>query len=381
MHVAFVSPFDARAIRSWSGIPYFMSRAMGAHVERVSYVTPLRRRGSLGAAAQTAARKLRHRLRGEPYYPIHTEAVARVMAEEAAEGLARLRPDAVLAPSSLPVAYLDAGCPTAFWTDATFESMLHFYEGYGALPEDNLLEGHRVEGAALARSRFALYASDYAARSARHYYGAAPERVHVVPFGANLDRVPDAAVSAAIDARPTDACRLLFLGVDWVRKGGDVAVLVADAMNRAGLPTTLDVVGLTPRLDRPRPYVHAHGFISKETPEGRARLERLILEAHALVMPVRAEAFGCVFCEASAFGLPSVTTTAGGAGSAVTDGVNGLLYPPRPDPEAIAERLLALVRDRDAYRALARGARAEYERRLNWHAATGRVAALLAAAA
>ncbi|HEX8299778.1 MAG TPA: glycosyltransferase family 4 protein, partial [Rubricoccaceae bacterium] len=174
------------------------------------------------------------------------------------------------------------------------------------------------------------------------------------------------------------ACNLLFLGVDWYRKGGDVAVQVADALNAVGVPTTLTVVGCTPNLDRPRPYVHLRGFISKATAEGRAEIERLLATSHLLMMPVRAEAFGCVFCEASAYGVPSVTTTSGGAGSAVTDGENGLVFEPRASAAEIAARVEALVRDTHAYRALARRSRATFEARLNWHAATGAVAARLA---
>ena len=374
MHVAFVSPFDATDGRSWSGIPLRMHRALAAHVERVSVVSPL----SLGPTVSRATlRAVGARLRGQPHYRHHTEAAAEAMAAQAAAAIARLRPDVVLSPSSLPLARLKTNVPLAFWTDLTFESALYFYDGYAALPEGAIAEGLRLDAEAIRRSH-AFYASDFAARSAVGYSGADPDRVRVVPFGANLDAVPtEADVHAAIDARATDACHLLFIGVEWYRKGGDVAVQVADALNAAGVPTTLTVVGCAPVLDRPRPYVYARGFLSKATAEGRVELERLLATSHLLVMPVRAEAFGCVFCEASAYGMPSVATTSGGSGSAVTDGENGLLFGPRPSAAEIAERVAALVRNRAAYRALARSARATFDARLSWHAATGVVAARL----
>ncbi len=375
MHVAFVSPLDAHDARTWSGIPLRMHRALAAHVDRVSVVSPL----SFGPRLSRAtARAVSARLRAVPHDRRHTEAAAAALAEQVTRAIARLNPDAVLCPSSLPLARVEASVPLAFWTDLTFESAMFLYDGYAALPDADVAEGLRLDAAAIRRSH-AFYASDYAARSAVGYSGADPARVRVVPFGANLDAVPaEADVHAAIDAREPTACRLLFLGVDWFRKGGDVAVQVADALNAAGLPTTLTVVGCTPLLDRPRPYVHTRGFVSKATPAGAAEMDRLLATSHVLMMPVRAEAFGCVFCEASAYGLPSVTTTSGGAGSAVTDGENGLLFGPRPAASEIAARVEALVRDRVAYRALARSARRAFDTRLNWHAATGLVAARLA---
>ena len=374
MHVAFVSPHDAMDGRSWSGTPLRMHRALAGHVERVSVVSPLSAGPTLSRAT---LRAVEARLRGRPHYRLHTADAAEAMAEQTAAAIGRLRPDIVLSPSTLPLARLSTDVPVAFWTDLTFEAALYFYDGYAALPTGDIAEALQLDGDAIRRSH-AFYASDFAARSAVGYSGADPDRVRVVPFGANLDAVPaEADVHAAIDARAADTCHLLFLGVEWYRKGGDVAVQVADALNAAGVPTTLTVVGCAPVLDRPRPYVHARGFLSKATAEGRAELERLLATSHLLMMPVRAEAFGCVFCEASAYGMPSVATTSGGSGSAVTDGENGLLFGPRPSAADIAERVAALVRDRAAYRALARSARATFDARLSWHATTGIVAARL----
>ena len=375
MHLAYLAPFGAD-VRSWSGIPYHMSRALAAHVETLSVVDGL----DQGPLWRRAVLKLVARAKGRPLNLYHTEAVAKRLAESASRAVRRLRPDAVLCPSSLPLARCDIDCPVSFWTDATFESSLLFYADYSGLPEWNVREGHQMEQAALARADLAVYASAYAADSAVHYYGADPGRVAVVPFGANWGAPPDrGAVLAAAARRPSSSCTLLFLGVDWVRKGGDVAVLVADALNAMGLPTELHVVGCRPLLDRPRPYVHVHGFVSKADAEGRRALDRLLAAAHFLIMPVRAEAFGCVFCEASGFAVPSLTARAGGTPTAVEDGVNGFVFPARPDPARIAARIASLLRDPGAYLDLCRSSRDRYERELNWDAAVGRVVGRLAA--
>ena len=76
------------------------------------------------------------------------------------------------------------------------------------------------------------------ARSRDH--GADPEKVEVAPFGANM-RITHTRedVVAAVAHRPPESCRLLFVGVDWYRKGGDRALESATILNDWGLPTGL----------------------------------------------------------------------------------------------------------------------------------------------
>ena len=372
VHVAFVSQFDPTDPRAYSGTAHHMAEAVRRRVERFSVVAPLR----AGAPVRGRLRKLAYRARGEGYTRAQTEAGARGYAEDAEARLRALRPDVVLSPSTLPVAYLGGPWPVAFWSDATFEANLHFYGDYTNLSDEAVLEGHRVERAAMDRAALSLFATDHAARSATGYYGVDPDRVRVALYGANLAPAPDReAVERAVAARARDRCRLLFVGAGWVRKGGDVAVRVAEEVAARGVPAELVVAGTEPLLERPSPHVRTVGFVAKSTAAGRAAFDRLFLESHFLCMPVRAEDFGCVFAEAAAYGVPSLATAVGGMPSTVADA--GLLFPLHERPQAIAERAVALWRDADAYAAAALRARDRFERHLNWDAAADRVVGLL----
>lgn len=374
MHIAFVSPFDPTDVRAFSGTPHFMTRALRERVDRLSIVAPL----PVGGAVRGRVAKLAHRLRGEGYLRHHTWEGVRAMAEAAAEPLAALRPDAILAPSTLPLAALETDVPMAFWSDATFEANLLFYPEFTGLADANVAEAHAVERSAIQRASVAAFATDHAARSATGYYGVEDGSVHVVPYGVNLDPVPSADdVLTAAAARSTDTCRLLFVGGGWIRKGGDVALRVAEEMTARGIPTTLTVAGPPPPVDA-HPLLRAEGFLRKDVPEERARLQALFSTSHFLCMPVRAEDFGCVFAEAAAFALPSLTTNVGGMPTTVGDEA-GVLFPFQERPQAIAERALALFHDRAAYDALAQSARARHERVLNWETASDRLIELIRA--
>ena len=372
MHLAFVSQFDPDDPRAYSGTPLHMVQALRERVDRLSVVAPL----ALGDRVGGRVAKLRHRLRGEGYSRQHTAAAARALGEAATPRLRELHPDAVLAPSTLPLFGLDAPCPTACWPDATFEANLQFYPEFTGLSDAHVAEAHAVERAALDRADLVLAATAHAADSARGYYGVDEARVHVVPYGANLDEPPtEAEVAAGWAARDGGPVRLLFVGAGWVRKGGDVALRVAEEMAARGADVRLTVAGAPPPVAE-HPLLEATGFLRKDVPEERDRLRRLFAESHFLCMPVRAEDFGCVFAEASAFGLPSLATDVGGLPTTLADGA-GVLFRFQERPQVIAERALALLADADAYRQMAEAARRRFETVTNWGTASDRALDLI----
>ncbi len=67
-----------------------------------------------------------------------------------------------------------------------------------------------------------------------------------------------------IDSKSRDICKLLFIGVDWERKGGDVALKVVELLNNMGVQTELHIVGCDPEGSMPT-FVVRHGFIPKKT--------------------------------------------------------------------------------------------------------------------
>lgn len=62
--------------------------------------------------------------------------------------------------------------------------------------------------------------------------------------------------------------------------------------------------------------------------------------------PSHLEGLGTSILDAMAFAKPVVSTTAGGIPEVVSDGVNGLLVPPK-DPEAFAEALIKMIENRE----------------------------------
>jgi glycosyltransferase involved in cell wall biosynthesis len=288
--------------------------------------------------------------------------------------------DAVFSPSSVPISLLETSLPIIFWTDAVTEAMVGYYGGqFNSLSARELRIAHEQEQAALTRATFAIYASEWAAESIARYYPHIPTgRVQVVPFGPNIP-VPhnESDVRAFIADRDRERCNLLFLGVDWERKGGRIAFEAAKILNERGIPTTLKVAG----TDCPdASFVQKFGFVSKRTPEGQERLAQLLRTSHFLILPTRAEAVGIVFCEASAYGLPVIATDTGGVRSYVRDGTNGYCLELSASGVSYADKIHEIMSNRERYHLLAMDAFRYYRECLNWESGIRRLLSLTKAA-
>jgi glycosyltransferase involved in cell wall biosynthesis len=93
---------------------------------------------------------------------------------------------------------------------------------------------------------------------------------------------------------------------------------------------------------------------------GHARDQILASSSIMLFAPVKPEGHPRVVLEGLAAGLPVVTTDRGAIRDTVVDGVSGFILD-EPTPEALAARLLTLLRDEELRSRMSRAARARYK--------------------
>lgn len=103
----------------------------------------------------------------------------------------------------------------------------------------------------------------------------------------------------------------------------------------------------------------------------RAGVAQRYREADLFTLPSSAEAFGNVFAEALASGLPIVGSTVGGIPELVEHGTNGLLIPPG-DPQALAQAIRYLADDPELRAQMSSRNRAKAEANLEWAQVTKR---------
>jgi glycosyltransferase involved in cell wall biosynthesis len=376
LRIAYVTTYDSRDVRAWSGSGYHIAEALIAQGQEVLRIGPLDEQAPFAARLrQWAAQRMRGR-----FHPLDREpAVLDHYAAEVRRAVHGTRAEVVLSPGIIPVAHLDSGLPQVVWTDATFAGVVDTYPEFSRLTRRAIAQGHASERAALARSALTIFTSRWAHDTAVTQYRADPTRLAVIPFGANvaLD-LDDAALERRIATRLAGPPRLVFIGVDWQRKGGPLLLQVLRLLRQQGTDARLTVIGCRPEIPADlQASVAVLGFISKQDAAGRARLDAALAEASLHVLLSAHECFGLVLCEACAHGLPSLTTTAEGIPTIIRDGDNGLADPVGTPPQRLAERVRALLADREAYAGMCRRALASYRREFNWQVAGRRVVELL----
>ncbi len=363
MKISYLSSFDATDITSYSGTGYYIPQKLKEYGDTIDFI------GNLSKLNPTfyKFKKKAYNILGKNYL---IERNPKVLDKWAKESLKKLsaKTDVLVAYSSQPYARLKSNKPQVFWSDAIFGNMVNYYGVYSNLCKESINDGNAMEQSALDNATVAVFSSDWAANAAKQYYTVDESKIKVVTYGANIDinyTIKD--IEDRAKQKPNNICKLLFLGVEWYRKGGDIAVKVAKKLNEMGLKTELSIVGIKPNDDIAKlDFIKSYGFISKSTPEGKKLLNDIIADSHFLILPTRADCTPIVFSEFNAHGIPVISTTEGGIPSLVKDGINGFLFDKETNPSTFAQNILNIIKDKKGYLSLSKSSFNEYQTRLNW---------------
>jgi glycosyltransferase involved in cell wall biosynthesis len=383
MRIGFVSRWNLAdpeiRRRAFSGIIWHVLKEFEAQGDRVEYIGPVQQ--NLIAKSVNTGIKVLNRLKvftphvyGK-YHPVILEQMAR----QAEQLVADRKIDVLLAQDSTVMAYFPPSIPLVYWRDANFADIQDAYKVYSNLHPLSVEWAHKHERKAMNRADLNIFSSECSYKTATSTYGIPSAKVAVVPFGANHDFVVSSEdTERYITGRSRDLCRLLFIGIEWERKGGDTAIEICRILNQRGIPTTLDIIGSDFAVDPAISHkVRIHGRVDKFTSEGSTKLQHLLEQSHFLVHPARAEAYGCVLCEACSFGIPCVTSSVGGIPTIIKNGKNGVSFPASTPASTYATYIEETFRNFDLYIRLAKATRSEYQERLNWQVAVAKARELI----
>lgn len=239
--------------------------------------------------------------------------------------------------------------PTVISSDGTPANKRDMRHAYGLKPETNVA---RLAKQTLFRQIFSRAAgfvawSSWTKESFVEDYGCRPEDVAVIPPGIDLNLF-------APGDRSHEIPRLLFVGGDFVRKGGDLLLDVFRSRLRGRaelvLVTGADVA------DEPGVTVHRNVTANSKT------LLELYATSDVFVLPTRADCYAVVCMEALASGLPIVATRAGGIPDLIREGETGHMVDV-DDADALGDALEALVQNDARRRRMAELCREEALRR------------------
>lgn len=212
--------------------------------------------------------------------------------------------------------------PIVYLTDATWHQLQDYY--FFNMSDISMKEGDAVEKYILEKADAVISSSRWMISSAVGHYHQKREKLHLVHFGPNIDEKDLSYKAFAYDGH----LDLLFLGVDWERKGGNIAVEATEWLNEHGVPSTLHIIGIDklPANVENLDYIDNIGRLDKNNPDEYRILVEEMSKCHLLLLPTVAECSAIAFCESSAMGMPVYTHRTGGTEDYVIDGRTGRLF-------------------------------------------------------
>ncbi len=221
--------------------------------------------------------------------------------------------------------YLTKTKPVILYIDATYLQLMDYYWPKRSNFVYN--NSNRAEQEGLNCGDLIICASNWTAQSCINDYNIPKEKIRVLEFGANVDEHD----LNQVEPYKSGELRVLFSGIDWKRKGAEVAIDTVHELVRRGIPARLLLVGIKlfniPQKYQNLPFVDYIGFLNKNDAQQYSLYISTINSAHIFLLPTRAECTGTVFAEASALGLPIFTYDTGGVADYVVENVNGHRLP------------------------------------------------------
>jgi glycosyltransferase involved in cell wall biosynthesis len=365
LRIAFLTSTDPRDRRAWSGLHYMLAQTLQKHVGEVTYLGPvsLRYFFALGDRVNKVIGKLSQ---GRRYHYSISVITARLYARIFGRKLRQGQYDLIFAPASYTeISYLNTELPIVYCCDSTITQLIDYYPGLSTLLPVSKRELAYIEQRAIARANLLVYSSHWAGNSAINDFGAPAEKVTVLPFGANFPVVLPREEVIHYQPRP-GKCQLLFVGVEWVRKGGEIAFNTLLELRKLGIDADLTICGCVPPAGFEHPNLVVIPFLDKNDPKQLSHMVQLYQEATFFLLPTRAECAAIAFCEASSFGVPSFTTDTGGIADFVEDGVNGYRLSLAAGGKEFAQAIKNILSDEVSYQQLRLTSRNLYEDKLNW---------------
>lgn len=186
------------------------------------------------------------------------------------------------------------------------------------------------------------------------------------------------AAEAGVCSSPAQVGRLLFFGRVEAYKGFGVLLDAAQLLRARQVPHVVHVAGRGSDLDANRARALATpGVELQEAFVPAAAIPALFCRADVVVLPYLDATQSGVAAMALAFGRPVVASAVGALPEVVHDGVNGLLVPPG-DPQALADALERVIKDRPFNASLARNGAQFAATELSWTGIAAHTASLYA---
>ncbi len=364
MKVLVVSKYNKESAKDWSGTPHFIYRQIENLYDEVSMFTPQKR--IIFRLFAKIARRFFKIFGNSSIDLTRTHYYSKAIGKEVGTEINRSKPDLVVGiAASIELAYVETDIPIIHLTDATYSKLVNYYQEFTGLWRWLENAGNQIESRIIQNAKAVICSSDWASSSIILDYGKPDGSVFTILLGANVKDMP-CAFTPDFKTKFNGTCKLLFVGKDWERKGGDLVLETYNELVRSGFDIDLTIVGCIPTHPTNDPNIHVISHLNKDKIADLKKINDLYNNSSFLIVPTKAEAYGLVFAEAAAFGTPVLAPKTGGVPSIVIDGKTGILLESDASASEYSAQIMDLWSKKKNLYAMSVATRSRFENALNW---------------
>ena len=354
-----MSSHDPKNIRAWSGTIYHMRQALGDHCEEVVDIGPVKLKYEI---VLYYIDKLMVVVFGKAINFRWTKLYSYLKAKTLNRQLGKVSLDVIFCPTGTDLPCILKKQPIVYAKDGSFSQILDYRNNQKVFSyrRKQIINYDRQVYRKVDR---VITPTQWARDYMHDVLKVDQSKIIVQPFGANL---PKQLIPSHVNKVFSGCCNLLFVGVDWYWKGGDVAYQTLVALLEKNINVNLTVCGCIPPSEYQHDQILIHPFLDKNNQNDLKALIEEYKKAHFLLFPTREECFGVIVCEASAFGVPTLAACVDGVSGAVHDGINGYLFSRKDTGDVYASCIERIMRNKESYYALSRSTKKLYDEKLNW---------------
>jgi glycosyltransferase involved in cell wall biosynthesis len=362
-NILYLTRLDPYNLRSWSGLSYFILKILQKNFNVIT-VGPLNNR----IRFFYIFKRFFYSAVGIKFDIDRPINVARDFARQIKKKISNKNYDAIITSEPYLVSFLKTKKPIFIYTDFLFSTLYDNYYSKIKVCTDTILHGNYCELISLKKSKKIFLTSQYAINHASSFYKIKKSSFSYLPFGANFSLIPNKnKIIQTIKNKQFKICNLISSGVDWNRKGMDKAIEVVNKINEKGIRAKLYIVGAEYKnIKNISRYVTCVNFLDKNNYTDQKIYSNLLCNSHFNILFSKAEAFGLVNIEASAFGLYTIANNIGGISGAVKNNLNGYRFDPKTNSSTIADYIIKIFCNKKDYINKSLSSRNIYDKQFDW---------------
>ena len=349
INIAYVTKEDSRDKMAWSGTSYNIYKCLKKTGHNIIRLGPYH---SFFEKFLKLV-ELFYKFLNIKFDPDRNIFISKIFSKKIHKSLTNKKIDLLVVHDCPIISFLKTEIPIIIWTDITFDLyQKSYFNNYKKFHLSSISQGNYLEKLSLNKANTVIYSTKYAQINAKKKYFIKNDKIKIIPFGSNI--LPISKKKFLLHQKnriknKKETIKFISVGVDWERKNMNKSIHVIKELNDMGYKCTLKIVGAIPPKNFIKPkFVRIIPFLNKKN---ITKLKKHYLNSDYFILLSKAEAFGLVIQEATAYGLPLILNNIDGI-RYVADKKYSLLVERNSSPHMIASKIANLNNNISKYKKL-----------------------------